>query len=104
MYKYNKRKSTQLEVNNSVEGELLITKIERVVTNKEPIKDGAPIIYRERNEGVNAGANIRSDRFEIAIDAMEKVAKTRIAKRAERGQKKEEVIGDKTTEGTSEIN
>lgn len=104
MYKYNKRKSTQLQVNNSVEGESLMTKIERVVTNKEPIKDGAPIIYRDRNEGVNAGANIRSDRFEIAIDAMEKVAKTRIAKRAEKSQKIEQVIEDKSTDETSKIN
>ena len=38
-----------------------------------PIEDGAPIIYTERKDGVNPAYNIRTDRWEIAQDAMEQV-------------------------------
>lgn len=97
-YKYNTVKRTQLNVNNSVEGETIETKLERIVSNKEPIKDGAPIIFRERKDGVSAGGNIRSDRFDIAIDAMDKVAKDKQARRAERMK-----IEDSSTQDTSEV-
>lgn len=84
MYKVPKYQETQLQVNTSVTGESLETKIERIVTNKEPIKDGAPILYTERKQGVLASTNIRTDRFEIAVDAMDKVEKSYKARREER--------------------
>lgn len=65
-----------LRVNASKEGERLETKIERLVTNKEPIKDGAPLLYTERKQGILASTNIRTDRFDVALDAMDKVAKS----------------------------
>ena len=37
-------KKNKLEINNSLEGETIEMKIRRIVDNKEPIKDGAPII------------------------------------------------------------
>lgn len=65
-----------------VEGERIETKVQRVLSNKEPIKDGAaPEIFTERKDGVLAGFNIRSDRFEIAADAMDKVNASKIAER-----------------------
>lgn len=70
-----------LKVNNSYEGEMLETKIERVTTLKEPITDGAPLIYTERKDGVRPEFDIRTDRFEIAIDAMDAVSRAQIAKR-----------------------
>lgn len=79
-----------LTVNKSTKGEPIEHKIERIVSNKEPIKDGAPIIYTERKTGVNPSHNIRTDRFEIAIDAMEKVAKSYKAKREERAKMAED--------------
>lgn len=81
MIKFKVRKDCQLAINESVEGERLETKIERVVHNNEPIKDGAPLVFTDRNEGVRAATNIRSDRFEIALDATEKVAKSYKARR-----------------------
>jgi hypothetical protein len=81
MYKQNPFNTTSLVLNQSLEGETLETKVERVTTNKEPIKDGAPLIYTDRKEGVQAGHNIRTDRFEIAVEAMDKVAKSNLAKR-----------------------
>lgn len=84
-------KRTLISVNNSVVGEEITTKIERILNNKEPIKDGAPLIYTERKDGVLPGYDIRTDRFDIAIDAMDKVSKTHIAKRMERLKENEPV-------------
>lgn len=81
MYRKQTPTETTLEINQSTEGETIETKIERVVHNGEPIEEGAPLVYTERKEGVMAQYNPRSDRFEIAVDAMDQVSKSRIAKR-----------------------
>lgn len=75
-------------------GETLENKIERMISNKEPIKDGAPIIYTERKEGVRASTNIRTDRFEVAIEGMDKVAKSYKARREERAKAPEKKEGE----------
>jgi hypothetical protein len=80
MYKQNKYTNTSIELNQSIEGETIEQKIERVTTNKEPIKDGAPLIYTDRKDGVLAGHNIKTDRFEIALDAIDKIQKSQTAK------------------------
>ncbi len=64
-----------------VEGETIENKIERLVNNKEPITDGAPEIFTERKEGVISAYNIRTDRWEIAADAMDAVSRSIQAKR-----------------------
>jgi hypothetical protein len=81
MYKQNRTTPTTLKVNQTYEGERIEEKIQRIVNNKEPITDGAPIIYTERKEGVQPQYNIRTDRWEVAIDAMDKVSKSYKAKR-----------------------
>ena len=59
------------------EGEYIEEKVRRITENGEPIEDGAPIIYTERKDGVNPAYNIRTDRWEIAQDAMEQVGKNK---------------------------
>ena len=81
---------TSIKVNNSYEGETIEQKINRITNNKEPIKDGAPLVYTDRSEGVKPGYNIRTDRFEVAIDAMDYVGKTNKARREERAKAREE--------------
>lgn len=66
------------------EAETIEEKINRIVNNKEPITDGAPIIYTERKQGVLPEYDIRTDRWEIAIEAMDKVHTDAIAKRENR--------------------
>ena len=56
-------------------------KVEKITESKEPITDGAPLIYTERKEGVIPAYDVRTDRFEIAVEAMGKVVKSNIAKR-----------------------
>ena len=66
------------------EGEDIETKVARVIDNKEPIEQISPIIYTERKDGVLPQYDIRTDRFEVAQTAMDKVSKMRITKRMER--------------------
>lgn len=103
MYKKNiKYASTQLKVNNSVQGETIEQKVDRIINNGEPIKDGAPLIYTERKDGVLAGYNIKTDRWEVAVDAMDKVAKAKTAQRENRA--KMEVVKDSKAEPTQGTN
>lgn len=73
-----------------LEGEPIEHKIERVLSNNEAITDGAPEIYTERKDGVQSAYNIRTDRWEIATEGMDAVAKSIEAKREGRAKKKEE--------------
>ena len=86
MYKQNKMHDSTLESVETFEGETIEMKIERIVANKEPIKDGAPEIYTERKDGVIAAYNIRTDGFEIAAEAMDAVSRSIAAKREERAK------------------
>lgn len=83
-----------LKHNDSYEGEMIETKIERIVNNNEPIQDGAPLIYTERKDGVQAEYNVRTDRWDVAVDAMNVVAKTEVAKRMNRIAEKESKVID----------
>ena len=77
--------STNVQRNISTIGERLETKLDRIVNNKEPIKDGAPLIYTERKEGVRASTNIKTDRWEVAVDATDKISKSYAARRENKG-------------------
>lgn len=78
MYKPIKAKPTSIKKNTSYQGERLEIKINRIINNKEPIKDGAPIIYTERKDGVRPEYDIRHDKWETAVDAMTKVSENRV--------------------------
>lgn len=71
----------RMESIETFEGETIETKVNRIVNNGEPIKDGAPIIYTERKDGVLPEYDIRTDRWDVAIEAMDKVNMDRMAKR-----------------------
>ena len=73
--------NSTLFINNSLEGESIEAKVCRIVNNGEPISDGAPLIYTERKEGVKEEYNIRTDRFDIALKAMDYVTASNRAKR-----------------------
>lgn len=62
------------------EGETIETKVRRIVDNKEPITDGAPIVYTERKDGVLPQYDIRTDRWDMAIMAMDAVNRAKIAR------------------------
>lgn len=91
MYKYRQINKSIISTGNlTTEGETIEQKVERMVHNKEPIKDGAIPQYSERKKGVMAGWNIRTDKWEIASEAIGAINKSKEAK----GQGKMEIVKD----------
>lgn len=77
------KKSHFAEIMNGVipyEGESIETKCSRISETGEPITDGAPLIYTEKKDGVQPQFDIRTDKWELAQSAMQKVTKAKIAK------------------------
>lgn len=93
------KNNTSLDINNSIEGEYIEAKMRRIVNNNEPITDGAPLIYTDRKDGIKAEFDIRTDRFEIAQNAMDYVSKTNLARRMEAMKKSS---GDEPLQATSQ--
>lgn len=83
MYNHRKErpKQTTLKGCETLEGETMEEKVRRIMNNKEPITDGAPILHIPRNEGVRPDTNIRTDRFELAVDMTDKITSDKLAKR-----------------------
>lgn len=71
------------------EGETMHEKIRRIMIDKEPITDGAPIIFTEKKDGVRPEFDIRTDKWDIAQNAMDKVTAAKIAKSKDMGKKEE---------------
>ena len=72
-----------IRVNNSYEAESLEQKIHKALRGNEPINDSVQIIYTNRKDGVQPGYNIRTDRFEVAIEASDRITQNKLAKREE---------------------
>lgn len=87
-YKKVKYRKSTLESIPTYEGESIEQKLERILNNKEPITDSAPEIYTERKDGVGAQYNVRTDRFELAAEAMDLVQKNVQAKRDAKAEKR----------------
>lgn len=62
------------------DGESIENKVRRITENNEPITDGAPIIYTNRDDGVLPAYNIRTDRWDVAQAAMDAVNQANLAK------------------------
>lgn len=99
---------SQLVGEEPYEGESIEEKVRRIVENKEPIKDGAPLIYTEKKDGVIPAYDVRTDRFDLAIMAMDAVNKAKIAKGMaappDTKQSNSEVDGGETSKQTGEVN
>ena len=72
------------------DGESIETKVKRITENNEPITDGAPIIYTNREDGVLPAYNIRTDRWEIAQQAMDSINQANLAKNKNYGKIEEQ--------------
>lgn len=74
MYKKQLKSRTSITCKNTYKGDTLETRIQKMVNNNEPITDSAPLIYTDRKDGIKAEFDIRTDRFDWAIEQMDKVA------------------------------
>lgn len=102
MYRKNTIKITTLKHNKAYEGETLEVKIQRLVSNKEPLTEGVDLVYTERKEGVQAAYDIRTDRWEVAVEAMDKITQQKYLKREQR--QGEMVYDTMTPEQQTEFN
>lgn len=99
MYKVNRSQNwKRISSNKAYEGESIEEKVKRITTNKEPIADGSPLIFTERKHGINKAYDIRTDRFELAVEAKDAVNKSiragrehknKIGEEAKKGMEKE---------------
>lgn len=55
------------------EGESIEKKIDRMTESDEPIEETAPMIYTKKTDGVIPAYDIRTDKWDIAQEAMSKV-------------------------------
>lgn len=94
----------RLESVEIYEGESIETKCARVLESGEPITDTAPIIYTAKEDGVLPAYNIRTDRFDIAMDAYDKITRNSVKK--EMAPKPEDFgnVPDKTNGGSPSEN
>ena len=79
-------------------GETLIKKIQRILDENEPLTDGAPMIYTPKQEGVRNDCNIRTDKWTLAMDAMDRVNNYKLNEYLKKG----EAEAPKATEGQTE--
>jgi hypothetical protein len=95
MYQKTSITRTSIKLNESSEGETIEQKLRRIVYNREPITDSSPTIYTERSEGVRPELDIRTDKFDQVIDALDSATD---AYKTRRDLKKKS-LGEKAKEG-----
>lgn len=82
MYTRPKMPKTSIRNNKSYQGVPIERKVERMVNNGEGAEsNGAQIMYTERQDGVQPEMNIRSDKWEHAVNARDHETKTELARR-----------------------
>lgn len=81
MYRTIKPKRGSLKANKAYVAQSIEIQVQRILNNNEPLKSGDAPIYQHRGEGVNPDYNIRTDRWEHAIEAADKLTASQRAKR-----------------------
>ena len=75
--------NNSIEYNDATEGEPIERRVERIMSQNEPITDGAPIIYTKRSDGVQPQYNVRTDRWDYALDMTNEITRQALVKREE---------------------
>ena len=85
-------------------GETLIKKIQRIMDENEPLKDGAPLIYTPKQAGVRADCNIRTDKWDIAMKAMNRVNEYKLSEYLKDGSTEAPTQKEGSEGTTTELN
>lgn len=91
---------SKIRQRNVSEGENIIRVMQRALSNKESIGAEVGLIYTEKSQGLLPAYDIRTDRFEIALDGIDKIQKSRDAKRDALAKPVEKVVDNESTQGT----
>lgn len=103
-YRQNRMSETTVRSVEKSEGMTIETMVALFMNNQTDIEQKTTAIYTERKDGVLAGYDIRSDKFDIAIEAMDKASKSSIMKRESRmNVVKDEDGKPDSTQGTENV-
>lgn len=80
-------------------GETLIKKIQRILDENEPLKDGAPMIYTPKQAGVRDDCNVRTDKWALAMNAMDRVNNYKLSEYLKNGEANVPKASESQTEG-----
>lgn len=80
-------------------GETLIKKIQRILDENEPLKDGAPMIYTPRQAGVRDDCNVRTDKWALAMNAMDRVNNYKLSEYLKNGETEAPKASESQNEG-----
>lgn len=102
MYRVNLKKTKSLQVNNSYVGESIEERVARLIKDKTPIEDGAPIIFTEKKAGVLPEYNIRTPKWETLVATVQNANKAIANQRAKamEAKAKDDVGKAETIQGT----
>lgn len=84
VYRTQKMQKGTIKHTESREGDSLETQIQRLMENKEMPDQSAPLIYTDRNKGVMAAYDIRTDKWDLALEGMDKIEQARNTEREQR--------------------
>ena len=86
-------------------GETLIKKCQRIIDEGEQLADGAPMIYTPKQAGVKPECNVRTDKWDIAMKAMDRVNNYKLTEYLKEGTTEAPNNPDgQKVEGTTEPN
>lgn len=80
---------TNFDINESIEGQSIEEKMRQATISGQPIESAAPMIYTDKKDGVLPQYDIRTDRWDIALSATDKVVRAAVAKSQETPQIKQ---------------
>ena len=80
-------------------GETLIKKIQRILDENEPLADGAPMIYTPKQAGIRDDCNVRTDKWALAMDAMDKVNNYKLNEYLKKGEAETPKVTENQNEG-----
>lgn len=98
MYKIPKQVKTSIESNDSVEGETIEIRLERLLNNGDEVIESKELIYTRPEDGVVASFNIRHDHWDDAIEQASIMAEKRNELDAAKLQKRTEILKKKAEE------
>lgn len=96
MFKTSNYSKTQISCNEAYYAESIEQKMRKVMAGAETAEETAQIIYTDRKDGVLPEYDIRTDRFDVALEASDKCHKTDIARREEAMKAETEEFTDVT--------
>ena len=80
-------------------GETLIKKIQRILDENEPLTDGAPLIYTPKQAGVREDCNVRTDKWDLAMKAMDRVNNYKLNEYLKKGEAEAPKTAESQPEG-----